>query len=186
MRVWLDHILRYSRRDQLSLLVALDTHPIEMRALPLENRETRWHRWPKIDASLGRRRDTRSLRFEHSIRAPLSRLREIEGPTADRIRALEESAQAREGAIKATREEIESLRASVTKSQDQMDRLAQENQRLNAKVADYRVRVTDQKARLSRTRADLQRIRKSRSYRVARKVSRAIRLIAEPVRRMKR
>jgi hypothetical protein len=48
MRTWADHVLRYSRRDQLSVLVALETLNTLYRPLELDNFESESHRWPVI------------------------------------------------------------------------------------------------------------------------------------------
>jgi hypothetical protein len=47
MRTWWEHVLRYSRRDQLSLMVALSATPgLAWRSLQLDNEESPYHRWP--------------------------------------------------------------------------------------------------------------------------------------------
>lgn len=46
MRVWADHVLRYSRRDQLSVNLALDSETIAVAGITVEARESPWHRWP--------------------------------------------------------------------------------------------------------------------------------------------
>jgi hypothetical protein len=51
MDVWLAHVLRYSRRDQLSLRYALREAGVEPLVLELDNYESDYHRWP---VSVGR------------------------------------------------------------------------------------------------------------------------------------
>jgi hypothetical protein len=48
MEDWLNQVLRYSRRDQLSLNYILNRHPIKFRALELDNLDSKYHRWPTI------------------------------------------------------------------------------------------------------------------------------------------
>ncbi|MDF2560587.1 MAG: hypothetical protein K0R99_2033 [Microbacterium sp.] len=48
MRVWADHVLRYSRRDQLSVLVALRSDDIAVRVLDVDNFDSPNHQWPVI------------------------------------------------------------------------------------------------------------------------------------------
>ena len=53
--VWARHVLRYSRRDQLSVLVAAQEAAVDIRRIPLDNHESDFHRWPvrtglKLDA----------------------------------------------------------------------------------------------------------------------------------------
>lgn len=45
MRVWADHVLRYSRRDQLSAPLALASIP-SLRSIEIDNFESEHHRWP--------------------------------------------------------------------------------------------------------------------------------------------
>ncbi|MBW9111850.1 glycosyltransferase domain-containing protein [Microbacterium ureisolvens] len=48
MRVWADHVLRYSRRDQLSVLVALRSKDVAVRVLDIDNFDSPDHEWPVI------------------------------------------------------------------------------------------------------------------------------------------
>jgi hypothetical protein len=50
MRTWADHVLRYSRRDQLSLPAALDGAALRVRSLDIDNFSSRHHEWPVIDS----------------------------------------------------------------------------------------------------------------------------------------
>lgn len=50
MRTWADHVLRYSRRDQLSLPAALDGRRLLMHTLELDNFSSKYHEWPVIDS----------------------------------------------------------------------------------------------------------------------------------------
>jgi hypothetical protein len=45
-RVWAEHILRYSRRDQLSVLVAAEIAGVSLTRVPLDNHESDLHQWP--------------------------------------------------------------------------------------------------------------------------------------------
>jgi hypothetical protein len=42
---WLAHVLRYSRRDQLSILPALRANAIRLRTIQLDNRASEFHAW---------------------------------------------------------------------------------------------------------------------------------------------
>lgn len=48
MRLWFDHVLRYSRRDQLSLMVALQHGGLEYASIELDNFDSDVHEWPVI------------------------------------------------------------------------------------------------------------------------------------------
>jgi hypothetical protein len=82
MRTWLDHVLRYSRRDQLSLPYVLRNPGVPTwRGLDLDNLESPWHRWPPVGAAQ-RRTDARHVRYEYTIQAPLAQLREVQAGLA--------------------------------------------------------------------------------------------------------
>lgn len=53
MEVWLDNVLRYSRRDQLSIVLAIAAaqHPVTV--VEIDNNASQWHAWPR---SVGRAR----------------------------------------------------------------------------------------------------------------------------------
>lgn len=48
MRLWYDHVLRYSRRDQLSLMVALLHGGASWRSMELDNFGSEFHEWPVV------------------------------------------------------------------------------------------------------------------------------------------
>jgi hypothetical protein len=108
MRTWADHVLRYSRRDQLSVISGIEALGSAFNAVSGDNWESEWHTWahPSKDKSLGRQTAGARDAFVHSIRAPLSRLAEIEGATADRLAALEASNAQRDELIARLRKEL--------------------------------------------------------------------------------
>jgi hypothetical protein len=46
METWMAHVLRYSRRDQLSFPYVAEKTKLPFVAHPLPNQESKWHRWP--------------------------------------------------------------------------------------------------------------------------------------------
>jgi hypothetical protein len=144
MALWQMHVLRYSRRDQLSINLALHQSPASVRLLEHDNRRSRWHKWPTIDAALERKPAT-GHRFQDSIRAPLAALREAGPVREDLIRAHEEAATARDAQLRQARLDIEALRKDVWRTGQQ----------------------------LKRTEAELSAILNSRSYRIARRLAAA-------------
>ncbi|MBN9213842.1 MAG: hypothetical protein ABS62_03045 [Microbacterium sp. SCN 70-200] len=57
MRLWFDHVLRFSRRDQLSVNVAIARTRLATRRVPLDNFASDLHQWPAIEGrkvSLGK------------------------------------------------------------------------------------------------------------------------------------
>lgn len=103
MHVWFSHVLRHSRRDQLSVQVALSTTPVRQTIWQFDNRESPWHRWPPLGEELGRRRGLPSHRFQESVRAPLARLRQATSRSDEIIAAHEEAAKARNKQLAAAR-----------------------------------------------------------------------------------
>lgn len=83
MRLWYDHILRYSRRDQLSVNVTLAAAGIAVNALTLDNAESDVHRWPVHSA---RRWEITRGRLDEALRIPLAEV----GKLDNRIRELQE------------------------------------------------------------------------------------------------
>jgi hypothetical protein len=79
MRVWFDHVLRYSRRDQLSANVALSLIGIAVNGVEIDNMSSTLHRWPvevnrKIHLGKTNRRKVGPLlaeiaRLEHDVRS---------------------------------------------------------------------------------------------------------------------
>jgi hypothetical protein len=45
MGLWADHILRFSRRDQLSVNFVLGHTGLRVAAFELDNHDSRWHEW---------------------------------------------------------------------------------------------------------------------------------------------
>jgi hypothetical protein len=45
-KTWADHVLRYSRRDQLSLTVAIAITKVDVRRIEIDNYSSPIHRWP--------------------------------------------------------------------------------------------------------------------------------------------
>ena len=58
-RLWFDHVLRYSARDQLSLLVALESHPIRVNRIDSRVRNSPWHDWPHREGETVESKKTR-------------------------------------------------------------------------------------------------------------------------------
>ncbi len=72
MQLWLDHVLRYSRRDQLSVGVALRSanHPVT--TIDADNLRSQWHEWPRAGGRVRTSRttaaDTRESLTDHVLR----------------------------------------------------------------------------------------------------------------------
>ena len=70
MGVWWNHLLRYSRRDQLSLLYALDSTGLIPRRAEIDNFESRWHQWPVVPERNG---EMRTRPVDAALRRPVAR-----------------------------------------------------------------------------------------------------------------
>lgn len=80
MRTWFDHLLRYSRRDQLSLNVALALHGLEPTTLALDNADN-----PLFTSAVpdGRRGERRSGAYRAALRPPAVEIRAAEHRAKD-------------------------------------------------------------------------------------------------------
>jgi hypothetical protein len=77
MEIWWEQILRYSRRDQLSINYALDETGVNAGAYNLDNHESIFHRWPvAIARKYGRTKANNVL--DALMNAPISKLCESE------------------------------------------------------------------------------------------------------------
>ncbi|WP_439690668.1 glycosyltransferase domain-containing protein [Curtobacterium sp. SP.BCp] len=73
MRRWWEHVLRYSRRDQLSLPFVLAACDVRRNVLVGDNRASDFHEWPRLSPQLGRS-DRASIR--QLLLAPLEQLKD--------------------------------------------------------------------------------------------------------------
>jgi len=113
MRIWFDHVLRYSRRDQLSANVAFSLGPAGVHSIAENNNRSSWHRWPvdvrrRVEQSVLTGRRTGPLlaevaRLEREVLLQKSRSDELVGEVevADRRRQAAERETARAIAEKA-------------------------------------------------------------------------------------
>ncbi len=124
MRLWMDHVLRYSRRDQLSVNAALRDPKLPITRAEGDNRLSSWHSWATLDAETKRTRsESGSTNFERSIRAPLSRLRQIEAPRDDLLRAYRESAETRDAKLVWLRGQVELAKKRADAEHAEAERL---------------------------------------------------------------
>ncbi|MCU1657360.1 MAG: hypothetical protein JWO57_2016 [Pseudonocardiales bacterium] len=135
MQVWWEHVLRFSRRDQLSLPVALDTAALKPLVHELDNHTSSFHEWPRGAAQ----RDPGGG-------APLpigpeARIAELEAQAAElRARSAEVEAQsaALRHELEAGRAEADELRGAVTELRARHDSAVSHRDRLADEVADLR------------------------------------------------
>lgn len=114
MRMWFDQVLRYSRRDQLSLPYALQRSGLAYRAVALDNFSSALHEWPVITArkvSLGKAAALPSGPLIAEIQRSRRRIAELEetvrGFDHERLASLElEEAQLRAQIEQGTAERV--------------------------------------------------------------------------------
>lgn len=58
MEIWAQHVMRYSRRDQLSINLALQSSGVTPSPLDIDNHESAFHSWPHVNGR--RERDVRN------------------------------------------------------------------------------------------------------------------------------
>ncbi len=88
---WTDHILRFSRRDQLSVNFVLDRSGLRVRGIELDNHQSRWHEWLIHEP---RRWERNRDLISNALRPPTAELGRLQEPGAGARR----SAGARAGA----------------------------------------------------------------------------------------
>jgi len=82
---WFDHVLRYSSRDQLSVLVALAQSNIRLNRIEAKVRNSRWHDWPHRVGETSASKKTRHAKNEglqplaDELAAARAQLSEAEG-----------------------------------------------------------------------------------------------------------
>ena len=86
--LWFHHVCRYSARDQLSIMVALEERPISINALESRVRKSPWHTWPHRN---GETETSKALR--HAKSSGLKPLAEELHQARSQIEVLQQSLQ---------------------------------------------------------------------------------------------
>jgi hypothetical protein len=109
MNIWAEHVLRYSRRDQLSLNLAVTSAPFTLNCVELDNFASEYHRWPTHG---GRRPGAERSLFQNAMRPPLADVGKLENEVAT-LRAqhqqLERELALRQDALERHEEQIATL-----------------------------------------------------------------------------
>ena len=79
MALWWDHLLRYSRRDQLSINFALDTAGLQPNRVMVDNMSSVWHEWP---VRVARKWDVTRDRMASALRIPSAEIGRLENELA--------------------------------------------------------------------------------------------------------
>jgi len=123
MRRWFDHVLRFSRRDQLSANVALGLSGVRVNAIPIDNFDSELHRWPvdvKRKISLGKNSTRNSgpilaevARLKREVTELSRKLEDEQAAHADARLAVERANEALEDARRGAEDETRRARADV-------------------------------------------------------------------------
>lgn len=98
--MWWAHVQRYSKRDQLSINLALRRSSVTPQVLRIDNRSSWFHSWPHIQG-----RDVARRRPQVSLSPPAARIRKLEQTLAEqteRNRALEQRLTEQQRAVLAS------------------------------------------------------------------------------------
>lgn len=151
---WWEHVLRYSRRDQLSVRAAMAaTQGLRARAVPLDNLASTLHRWPV----------TAERRQHDTLRNPLDALL----PMVVRVQRLEIEAEDARIASAEMGEQLDAAR-------DQSSGLLAANSMREAHLVALEAHAADLRRQISVLEAELVEVRGSETWRLGRLVVRAL------------
>lgn len=142
MRLWMDHVLRYSRRDQLSINFVLRESGLEANRIDLNNFNSELHKWPvEVDRRWGRS----DSRFQDAMRAPRAAVGRLENENDELQREVakrDAEIAAREGEIAAREADIAAAEGRAELLQNELDQLrASVSWRLTAGLRSVRGRL---------------------------------------------
>lgn len=126
MDEWLLHVVRYSRRDQLSFVHALAATGLEARLVDLDNQRSALHEWLGEESRSSR---PHLLRVSQSLRPPVAELGELRRQVARTSDTMTTVVAAREERIAVLEGELEATRQKLARRQQKIVEL---RGRLNA------------------------------------------------------
>lgn len=179
-RRWQDLVNRYSRRDQLSVMQAIADTGLPVRFLELDNRSSPWHRWPEVDAALGRR-PAYHEHWQNAIRPPAATAAALR----DRNLRLERRVQELEDQRDVLQHEAEEITGRVAAAEQELSDSSVEVAAQRAALAAADGRVAELEAAIGARRRANERLRDevrtlrheldgittSGSYRLARRIA---------------
>jgi hypothetical protein len=110
MERWLDHVLRYSRRDQLSIGYVLEETGVVPTVIDLENRVSTWHEWPMAEG----RRSAADVPARWPIEGEHERMARLRGQVDELILELSRSVVERERVIESLEGSVRELISSTS------------------------------------------------------------------------
>jgi len=161
MRLWYDHLLRFSRRDQLSFPYVARHTDAHVASVAIDNAASAHHRWP---TAANRVDDDVRRRFSAAFIPEIARLGDAEKRTRE-LEAIEARERARAGALEEERTELLAAMAHLEESLAQSVGRAAGMERT---LEDVRVELEETRASFCETREVLDLVLASISWRIGR------------------
>jgi hypothetical protein len=118
MDIWMDQVLRYSRRDQLSVNYAIRTAGLRVNAITIDNFQSDYHSWPVETSRKWGLRPSRFQEAMRSARADVGGLRnqvdELEAKMNDLVLDRERRIASTADEAARLRQELDQLKASAS------------------------------------------------------------------------
>lgn len=163
MQSWWEQVLRYSRRDQLSFLATMRSAGVELRSLPVDNHDSRWHEWP---CASGRDHQRLGSGLREALRSPVGRIGELQQSLDELARTMSVTVGHREQTISEPKsfldlahETVRSTAAELSSSAHERDILRAQLEAFQAEVESLRTRVARKERMLRKTRWELSSLR---------------------------
>ena len=156
LEIWLCHVLRYSRRDQLSVNLAFRKADLKPTALPIDNYASWFHTWPH---ALRRDRDKGNRLAATSLMPPAARIRSLEQALAEKKQENEQRRAELQDAAQALAEkkqENEQWRAELQDAAQALAEKKQENEQWRAELRNAAQALAKKKQENEQWRAELQ------------------------------
>lgn len=169
---WFMDVLRYSRRDQLSVLVAIDRSPeLRWRAVELDNHASPLHEWPVMAS---RERFGPKRNAMEALKPIALQLREMERTVEERSADLRRTTEV----LDASREQALALIAAVSHREHELSRLTAEIERLAGELTHRGEELAAAREATDVAARRIEDMEASRSWRAGRALSR----LARPLR----
>jgi hypothetical protein len=123
MAEWLLHVVRYSRRDQLSFVHATARAGVAARLVEIDNYRSELHEWLGVESRSGRRH---IWAVSESLRPPVARIGELQIRLEETEKALTGTIRQRDAEIAELRREVRQLHRRLARRQARVQELKAE------------------------------------------------------------
>lgn len=163
MRRWYDHVLRYSRRDQLSINHVLSITKLKVNGIEIDNHNSVFHQWP---IQHNRQVKMRTGKLANALRIPLIELGRLENSN----QGLQQTKTALENAIQILEATNVSLRTELVQQTQSahslLDTLVNLDNAKNEQHQQYENQLQVQRRLIDATLAKMAQIYASTSWRI--------------------